>query len=98
VLRIGYGLFFAKTTNSTYYATRVENGVIQQTFTCSPSASASNYCPQLTFPNVIWTPPGATPVAPFAGALTPQVVGFTPPAAIPGNARHVARLGQSANP
>ena len=81
VLRTGYGIFYAKSTNSTYYATRVENGVIQQTFTCSPSASASNYCPQLTFPNVIWTPPGAGMVAPFAGALTPQVVGFTPPAA-----------------
>jgi hypothetical protein len=77
VLRIGYGLFFAKTTNSTYYATRVENGVYQQTFNCtSPSA-----CPALTFPNVIWTPPGPTPAAPFPGALTPQVVTFTPPAA-----------------
>jgi len=50
VLRIGYGLFFAKTTNSTYYATRVENGVYQQTFTCSPVASNSNYCPALAFP------------------------------------------------
>ena len=34
----------------------------------------------LKFPNVIFTPPGATPQAPFAGALTPQVVPFTPPA------------------
>src|ERR1039457_1697386 len=77
VLRIGYGLFFAKTTNTTYYATRAENGVIQQSFSCSsPSA-----CPALIFPNVIWTPPGPTPTAPFAGALTPQVVTFTPPSA-----------------
>ena len=81
VLRTGYGIFFAKTTNSTYYATRVENGVFQQTFTCSPVATASNYCPQLTFPNVIWTPPGGAMAAPFAGALTPQVVAFAPPAA-----------------
>jgi hypothetical protein len=81
VLRVGYGLFFAKTTNSTYYATRVENGVYQQTFTCSPVATNSNYCPALTFPNVIWTPPGPTPAAPFTGALTPQVVNFTPPSA-----------------
>ena len=36
VLRVGYGIFYAKTTNSTYYATRVENGVIQQTFNCNP--------------------------------------------------------------
>jgi outer membrane receptor protein involved in Fe transport len=75
VLRTGYGIFYAKTTNSTYYATRVENGVYQQTFNCTPST-----CPTLTFPNVIWTPPGPTPAAPFAGALTPQVVTFTPPA------------------
>src|SRR5204863_73745 len=32
VLRAGYGIFYGKTTNSTYYATRVENGVIQHTF------------------------------------------------------------------
>jgi len=79
VLRTGYGLFFAKTTNSTYYATRVENGVYQQTFNCTPTGSTA--CPLLTFPNVIWTPPGPQIAAPFAGALTPQVVTFTPPAA-----------------
>ena len=77
VLRAGYGIFFAKSTNSTYYATRAENGVIQQTFDCS----SPTLCPQLTFPNVIWTPPGPAPAAPFAGALTPQVVTFAPPAA-----------------
>ena len=81
VLRTGYGLFFAKTTNSTYYATRVENGVFQQTFTCSPSSKASNYCPTLQFPNVIWTPPGPGMTSPFTGALAPQVVNFTPPSA-----------------
>jgi hypothetical protein len=75
VLRTGYGIFYAKSTNSTYYATRVENGVYQQTFNCTTST-----CPTLTFPNVIWTPPGPTPAAPFAGAVTPQVVTFTPPA------------------
>ena len=75
VVRVGYGIFYAKTSNSTYYATRVENGVIQQTFNCNPTT-----CPALTFPNLIFTPPGGTPIAPFAGALTPQVVPFTPPA------------------
>jgi len=79
VLRTGYGLFYAKTTNSTYYATRVENGVFQQTFNCTPTGALG--CPALTFPNVIWTPPGSAPAAPFAGALTPQVVAFTPPSA-----------------
>jgi hypothetical protein len=76
VLRTGYGMFYAKTSNSTYYATRVENGVIQQTFNCSVTT-----CPALTFPNVIFTPPGPTMVAPFAGAITPQVIPFTPPSA-----------------
>jgi len=76
VLRTGYGLFYGKTTNTTYYATRVENGVIQQTFNCTPTT-----CPALTFPNVIWTPPGPPIAAPFAGALTPQVVTFNPPSA-----------------
>ncbi len=75
VVRAGAGLFYAKTTNSTYYNTRVENGVFQQTFNCTPST-----CPALLFPNVIWTPPGAPPAAPFAGAVTPQVVAFNPPA------------------
>jgi hypothetical protein len=74
VLRVGYGIFYAKTSNSTYYATRVENGVIQQTFNCNPTT-----CPTLKFPNLIFTPPGGAPIAPFAGALIPQVVPFTPP-------------------
>jgi hypothetical protein len=74
VVRVGYGIFYAKTTNSTFYATRVENGVIQQTFNCSPAT-----CPALKFPNLIFTPPGGTPTAPFNGALTPLVVPFAPP-------------------
>ena len=78
VLRVGYGLFFAKTSNSQYYATRVENGVIQQTFNCTVTGGTA--CPALTFPNLIFTPPGGTPVAPFAGALVPQVTPFAPPA------------------
>jgi hypothetical protein len=73
VVRGGYGIFYAKTSNSTYYATRVENGSFQQTYNCTVST-----CPLLTFPNLIFTPPGSTPVAPFPGALTPQVVPFKP--------------------
>jgi hypothetical protein len=75
VLRTGYGIFYAKSTNSTYYATRVENGVYQQAFNCTTTS-----CPQLSFPNVIWTPPGPPMAAPFSGALAPQVTTFTPPA------------------
>jgi hypothetical protein len=71
-LRAGYGMFYAKTSNSTYYALRVENGVYQQTFSgCGPSGIKS--CAP-TFPNVFFTPPGPPVAAPFAGALTPTVV------------------------
>jgi hypothetical protein len=75
VVRAGWGMFYAKTTNSTFYTIRVENGVYQQTFNCLATS-----CPSLTFPNIIFTPPGPKPVAPFPGALTPQVTTFTPPA------------------
>ncbi len=75
VVRAGYGMYYAKTSNSTFYAIRVENGVYQQTFNCTPAT-----CPSLTFPNVIFTPPGPAPQAPFAGALTPTVTTFNPPA------------------
>jgi len=75
VIRAGYGIFYGKTTNSTFYATRVENGVFQQTFNCTPTT-----CPALSFPDVIFTPPGGKPQAPFAGALTPVVTPFSPPA------------------
>jgi hypothetical protein len=68
VLRVGYGMFYAKTSNSTYYATRVENGEFQQTYNCTVTT-----CPALSFPNLIFNPPGGAPVAPFAGALTPVV-------------------------
>lgn len=36
VVRGGYGLFFALTSNSTFYANRRENGVYQQQFNVSP--------------------------------------------------------------
>jgi carboxypeptidase family protein/TonB-dependent receptor-like protein len=65
VLRAGYGIFYAKTTNSTFYTVRVENGVFQQTAVCSPCA--------LTFPNVLFPAPGPPLQAPFTGALTPQI-------------------------
>jgi Carboxypeptidase regulatory-like domain/TonB dependent receptor len=69
VLRAGYGIFYGKTSNSTYYALRVENGVFQQTFSgCGPTSACAP-----TFPNVFFTPPGPAPAAPFVGALTPIV-------------------------
>jgi len=73
VVRLGYGLFYGKTTNSTYYATRVENGVYQQTFQCVPGNDTTGVCAP-AFPNVIFPAPGPALAAPFDGALTPQVV------------------------
>jgi hypothetical protein len=75
VIRTGYGMFYGKTTASTFYAYRVENGIYQQTFSCSSGTA----CPALTFPNVLFTPPGPAPAAPFAGALTP----LTTPISLP---------------
>jgi hypothetical protein len=73
VLRAGYGMFYGKTSNSTYYALRVENGVYQQTFGgCGVNSGQVAACAP-TFPNVFFTPPGPAPAAPFQGALTPTV-------------------------
>jgi len=73
VLRTGYGVFYGKTSNSAYYALRVENGVYQQTFTgCGPNTGQIASCAP-TFPNVFFTPPGPAPAAPFPGALAPTV-------------------------
>jgi hypothetical protein len=66
-------MFYGKTTNSTYYALRVENGIFQQTFSlCNPNSGVpANAACAPTFPNVFFTPPGPPLAAPFAGALTP---------------------------
>ena len=72
VIRGGLGMFYAKTSNSTIYATEYENGEFQQTYNCTPTT-----CPALQSPNVIFTPPGGTPVAPFPAALTPVVTPIT---------------------
>jgi hypothetical protein len=75
VVRAGYGMFYGKTSNSTYYALRVENGVYQQTFSgCNPTSSTPalvTCAPQ--FPDTFFTPPGPAQAAPFAGALAPIV-------------------------
>jgi hypothetical protein len=83
VVRGGYGIFYANTTNSLYYNTRVENGVFQLTFNCnagydpnsaigSPSACAP------AFPNILFAAPGPALQAPFSGALTPQALNVDP--------------------
>jgi len=74
VVRLGYGMFYADTTDSTFYALRVENGIYQQQFNCPPASTCAP-----TFPNLIFTPPGAAPAAPFPGASTPQVINTNPP-------------------
>ena len=64
VLRAGYGIFYGKTSNSTYYALRVENGVFQQTFSgCGPTSSNPllRACAP-TFPNVSLRRPARRPL------------------------------------
>lgn len=74
LVRLGYGMFYGDTTDSTFYALRVENGIYQQQFNCGPKSSCAPI-----FPNLIFTPPGAAPSAPFPGAVTPQVINTNPP-------------------
>ncbi|MDP9038099.1 MAG: carboxypeptidase regulatory-like domain-containing protein [Acidobacteriota bacterium] len=79
VVRLGYGLFSALNQGSTYYAMRVENGVIQVNYNftgcasgCTPTNSAAV---GLQFPNVPFLPPGpslSSAIVP-TGAPEPQV-------------------------
>lgn len=77
VVRGGYGIFYGNTTNSLFYDTRVENGVVQQTFNCNASftpssgqGSPSNCSPP--FPNILFPAPGPSLQQLFPGSLTPQ--------------------------
>jgi hypothetical protein len=77
VVRGGYGLFSALNQGSTYYADRVENGVVQLNYnytgcngTCATVPVAGT---RLAFPNVPFTPAGPS----LSGALHP--VGGTAP-------------------
>ncbi len=81
VVRGGYGIFYGLTSNSTFYATRVENGVYQQQYTLNAgqTATATNVVPYI-YPSgaprntgVLFTPPGLPLAAPFTGAVTPSV-------------------------
>ncbi|QHS51985.1 TonB-dependent receptor [Edaphobacter sp. 12200R-103] len=81
VVRAGYGLFSGLNQGSTYYAMRVENGVVQVNYnftgcgsTCTPSSAAKV---GLQFPNVPFLPPGpslSSAIIP-SGAAQPQVSG-----------------------
>jgi hypothetical protein len=82
VVRGGYGIFYALTTNSTFYATRVENGVFQQQYSLNVTQSAGSatvptkytYLPGSPVNiGVLFTPPGLPLAAPFSGAVQPTV-------------------------
>jgi hypothetical protein len=76
VIRAGYGMFYANTTDSLLYNTRVENGVVQKTFGCNanytPSSGAfssptvclpapsGSVVTVPAFPNVLFNVPGPT--------------------------------------
>lgn len=68
VVRAGYGLFYALTQTSTYYALAYENGVFQTQYNCNPGTACAP-----TFPNVLFTPPGPPLASPFTGAPIPTV-------------------------
>ena len=77
VVRIGYGMFYGKTTNSTFYAYRVENGIFQQTFSCaSPQPRPVRACRSPTCCSLL---PDRALTAPFPGALTPTVTPISLP-------------------
>ncbi|MDE1176654.1 MAG: TonB-dependent receptor [Edaphobacter sp.] len=82
VVRGGYGIFYGLSSNSTFYATRVENGVFQQAYSLAASTATTNGVTNYSYPTgapqnigVLFTPPGLPLAAPFAGAVTPTVNG-----------------------
>ena len=81
VVRAGYGIFSGLNQGSTYYAMRVENGVIQLNYnyggcggTCSAAQAAAV---PLQFPNLPFTPPGPDVSGQLrpAGAPAPVILG-----------------------
>lgn len=92
VVRGGYGLFSALNQGSTYYAMRVENGVVQLNYNYSgcgaTNGATTKSCTAvptsgsvLQFPNVPFLPTGPS----LTGALTPS--GGTAPGVTPINAK-----------
>ncbi len=91
VVRAAYGLFFGKTTNSTYYNTRSENGQVQQQSECDVSyvPATETVSPQQAacapvFPNVFFAVPGPALQAPpgVPGAIVPKVTAPAAPSAL----------------
>jgi len=84
VLHGGYGIFSALNQGSTYYAMRVENGVVQLNYNyngCTHSSCSSSFVPSanLQYPNVPFLPTGpalSSALHPTGGA-TPTVAGPT---------------------
>ena len=81
VIRGGYGIFSGLNQGSTYYAMRVENGVIQVNYNytgCGAACTASSAAAVgIQFPNLPFTPPGPDVSGQLrpAGALAPTVGG-----------------------
>ncbi len=75
VVRGGYGIYTALNQGSTYYAMRVENGVVQVNYNysgCKSSCSGFNTAATEQYPNVPFLPPGpalSTALVPTGGAV-----------------------------
>jgi hypothetical protein len=80
VVRGGYGIYTALNQGSTYYAMRVENGVVQVNYNysgCKSSCTGFNTAATEQYPNVPFLPTGpalSTSLVP-AGAVAPAVKG-----------------------
>ncbi len=75
VVRGGYGIYTALNQGSTYYAMRVENGVVQVNYNysgCKSSCTGFNTAATEQYPNVPFLPPGpalSSALVPTGGAV-----------------------------
>jgi hypothetical protein len=82
VVRAGYGIFSGLNQGSTYYAMRVENGVIQVNYNYTGCASACSSAADakvgIQFPNLPFTPPGPDVSGQLrpTGAPAPVILGM----------------------
>ena len=73
VLRLGAGVFFAKTIGSTFLAALRANGIREQTFNCQPTDTTA-LCVNLKYPDVLFAQQTSAPQAlPVTGARAPVV-------------------------
>jgi hypothetical protein len=73
VLRAGIGIFYGKTVANVFESAARTNGLEEQVFTCSPTAT-DTLCAPLTYPNLFFSQQENRPAPAFPGTLTPVVL------------------------